>query len=144
MIHQYINNGYFIVLDVNSGSVHVVDEQAYRIIPMVEELLQQKIEEKTEIADKVAQKLSGEDRKEISAAMIEETVEEILELKEKRNAITIAGKCFIVRSFRKKHGRWQRRIFLSVCCRHGSMHSGRLTPFIFRRNGIRVCRMWSS
>ena len=82
MIHQYINNGYFIVLDVNSGSVHVVDEQAYRIIPMVEELLQQKIEEKTEIADKVAQKLSEEDRKEISAAMIEETVEEILELKD--------------------------------------------------------------
>ncbi len=82
MIHQYINNGYFIVLDVNSGSVHVVDEQAYRIIPMVEELLQQKIEEKTEIADKVAQKLSEEDRKEISATMIEETVEEILELKD--------------------------------------------------------------
>ena len=82
MIHQYINNGYFIVLDVNSGSVHVVDEQAYRIIPMVEELLQQKIEEKTEIADKVAQKLSEEDRKEISAAMIEETVEETLELKD--------------------------------------------------------------
>lgn len=82
MIHQYINNGYFIVLDVNSGSVHVVDEQAYRIIPMVEELLQQKIEEKTEIADKVAQKLSEEDKKEISATMIEETVEEILELKD--------------------------------------------------------------
>ena len=26
MVHQYKNNGYNIVLDVNSGSVHVVDE----------------------------------------------------------------------------------------------------------------------
>ncbi len=26
MIHQYKNNGYDIVMDVNSGAVHVVDE----------------------------------------------------------------------------------------------------------------------
>ena len=29
MIHQYKNNGYNIVLDVNSGSVHVVDDIVY-------------------------------------------------------------------------------------------------------------------
>lgn len=32
MIHQYKNNGYNIVLDVNSGSVHVVDALAYDLI----------------------------------------------------------------------------------------------------------------
>ena len=32
MIHQYVNNGYHIVLDVNSGSVHVVDELCYDVI----------------------------------------------------------------------------------------------------------------
>ena len=32
MIHQYKNNGYNIVLDVNSGSVHVVDDMVYDII----------------------------------------------------------------------------------------------------------------
>lgn len=32
MVHQYINNGYYIVLDVNSGSVHVVDELVYSVI----------------------------------------------------------------------------------------------------------------
>lgn len=32
MIHQYQNNGYNIVLDVNSGSVHVVDKLAYDVI----------------------------------------------------------------------------------------------------------------
>ena len=36
MIHQYKLNGYNIVLDVYSGSVHVVDEVAYDIIGMYE------------------------------------------------------------------------------------------------------------
>ena len=36
MIHQYKNNGYNIVLDINSGSVHVVDEIVYDIIPLFE------------------------------------------------------------------------------------------------------------
>ncbi len=37
LIHQYINNGYHIVLDVNSGAVHVVDEIVYHVIPFLEE-----------------------------------------------------------------------------------------------------------
>ncbi len=36
MIHQYKQNGYNIVIDVMSGSVHVVDEVAYDIIGMYE------------------------------------------------------------------------------------------------------------
>lgn len=36
MIHQYKNNGYNIVLDVNSGSVHVVDDMVYDIIELYE------------------------------------------------------------------------------------------------------------
>ena len=32
MIHLYQNNGYNIVLDVNSGAVHVVDQEAYDVI----------------------------------------------------------------------------------------------------------------
>jgi uncharacterized protein len=37
MVHQYINNGYHIVLDVNSGSVHVVDEMVYELIAFLKE-----------------------------------------------------------------------------------------------------------
>lgn len=37
MIHQYKNNGYNIVLDVNSGMIHVVDDLAYDIIAMYED-----------------------------------------------------------------------------------------------------------
>ena len=32
MIHQYRNNGYNIVMDVYSGSVHVVDDVCYDVI----------------------------------------------------------------------------------------------------------------
>ena len=36
MVHQFKNNGYNIVLDVNSGMIHVVDDLAYDIISMYE------------------------------------------------------------------------------------------------------------
>lgn len=36
MVHQYKNNGYNIVLDVNSGKVHIVDDLVYDIIEMYE------------------------------------------------------------------------------------------------------------
>ncbi|MBR1669785.1 MAG: thioether cross-link-forming SCIFF peptide maturase [Butyrivibrio sp.] len=39
MIHAYKNNGYNIVLDVNSGSVHVVDDVVFDLIPVVEKRL---------------------------------------------------------------------------------------------------------
>ena len=32
MIHQYKNNGYDIVLDVNSGAIHIVDDPTYDMI----------------------------------------------------------------------------------------------------------------
>lgn len=43
MIHQYKLGGYNIVLDVCSGSVHVVDEIAYDIISMFEEKSQEEV-----------------------------------------------------------------------------------------------------
>ena len=39
MIHQYKNNGYDIVMDVNSGAIHVVDDVVYDAIAMLEEKL---------------------------------------------------------------------------------------------------------
>ena len=34
MVHQYKNNGYDIVLDVNSGAIHVVDDVTYDVIAL--------------------------------------------------------------------------------------------------------------
>lgn len=68
MIHQYKNNGYNIVMDVNSGSVHVVDDIVYDIIALYEE----------NDADSIKKKLSGV----YSENDIDEALEEIEELKE--------------------------------------------------------------
>lgn len=56
MIHQYKNNGYNIVLDVNSGSVHVVDELVYDVIALLDagktkEETKQELSEKYKIED---------------------------------------------------------------------------------------------
>ena len=45
MIHQYKSNGYNIVMDVNSGSVHVVDVIVYDMIPLVEPLVTEGIKD---------------------------------------------------------------------------------------------------
>ena len=37
MIHQYKLNGYNIIMDVNSGAVHSVDDVAYDIIDLYDE-----------------------------------------------------------------------------------------------------------
>lgn len=54
VVHQYKNNGYNIVLDVNSGSVHVVDDVVYDVIELLEK---QKTEEEilTELEGHYAQ-----------------------------------------------------------------------------------------
>ncbi len=77
MVHQYKNNGYNIVLDVNSGSVHVVDEVVYDTISAVEEALTNHLSEK-ELEEWVIQKLSETYAK----GDIAEALSEILELKE--------------------------------------------------------------
>lgn len=77
MIHQYKNNGYNIVLDVNSGSVHIVDDIVYDAVPLIEEALENG-RTKEEIPDLLfsgmKERYAGED--------IREAFEEIWELKE--------------------------------------------------------------
>ncbi len=58
MVHQYKNNGYNIVLDVNSGSVHVVDDATYEIIALYEEHSKEEIVDRLSVcypADELAE-----------------------------------------------------------------------------------------
>ena len=77
MIHQYKNNGYNIVLDVNSGSVHVVDDLVYDVIPVVEEALNENADQQS-VEVKLLMALSGK----YEEADIKEALLEVLELKE--------------------------------------------------------------
>ncbi len=84
MIHQYKNNGYNIVLDVNSGSVHVVEDIVYDAIAfMVEEHLEKASKE--EVSKKITEsdKLSKYDKDELA-----EVAEELIELRENEQLFT--------------------------------------------------------
>ncbi len=82
MIHQYVSNGYNIVLDVNSGCVHVVDEITYRVIPFVEKALAQKAEGIESVMAHVAAGLADNGEEPVEETALREVIEEILELKE--------------------------------------------------------------
>ena len=74
MIHLYKNNGYNIVMDVNSGSVHVVDDIVYDMVPLLESVYESVSEENfVEEALKASADLSyaEEDKKEVSEAIYE-------------------------------------------------------------------------
>ncbi len=76
MIHRYINNGYHIVMDVNSGSVHVMDRSAYDAVPVVERLIAQGTQDQEIIAQALEKELS------LSHSEAGELAEEFLALKE--------------------------------------------------------------
>lgn len=75
MIHQYKSNGLNIVMDVASGSVHVVDEIVYDMIPLVEPLVENGIKDADTI--KAAVIHLGTPHPEEA---INEAVDEVLEL----------------------------------------------------------------
>lgn len=81
MVHTYKSNGYNIVLDVNSGSVHVVDEVAYDVI----EMLEAGIDKKLIITDVLTK---YKDNPEVTKAELEEVFEDIEELKKRGKLFT--------------------------------------------------------
>ncbi len=62
MIHQYKNNGYNIVLDVNSGSVHIVDDVVYDTLAQMDESDEHKYGEESfrRISDDIMEKYKAE------------------------------------------------------------------------------------
>ena len=76
MIHQYKSNGYNIVMDVNSGSVHVVDDIVYDMIPLVEPLVTEGIKD----ADTIKAAVLNLANIPYPQEEITEAVDEVLEL----------------------------------------------------------------
>ena len=74
MVHQYKLNGYNIVIDTASGSVHSVDEVAYDIIEMYEQHSREEI-----VREMMARYGHRED---VNEAEIEECLDDVAQLKE--------------------------------------------------------------
>ena len=82
MIHQYRNNGYNIVMDVYSGSVHVVDDVCYDVIAKLNgsetEPTAGTLKE-TDVKDQLLQSLGNK----YEASDIEDALSDVIELTEK-------------------------------------------------------------
>lgn len=73
MIHQYKNNGYSIVMDISSGSVHVVDDVVYDAIALLEPVMGE-MESAMPIPEAERQRVA----KELGESYPEQDVEEAL------------------------------------------------------------------
>ena len=76
MIHQYKLNGYNIVLDINSGSIHVPDTLAYEAIRLIDECGGSKSSE--EIGRELLQQFAAEG---VTQQEVQETLDDIEELR---------------------------------------------------------------
>ena len=129
MIHQYISNGYQIVLDVNSGSVHVVDELTYRVIPLVEEALIKHNETVEALTTYVAERLSEEEKKHLDSTDLQEVVGELLELKE-------AGMLFTEDIYENYIGEFQNRAtVVKALCLHIAHDCNLACKYCFAEEG---------
>ncbi len=76
MVHLYKNNGYNIIIDINSGCVHSVDEVAYEMIGLFEKT------DKQTLIKTVLEKFENEPA--VDEAELEEIYADILALKESK------------------------------------------------------------
>ncbi|MBO5489171.1 MAG: thioether cross-link-forming SCIFF peptide maturase [Eubacterium sp.] len=87
MVHLYKNNGYNIVLDVNSGSIHVVDDVVYDVL----ELLKEKEESRTDDAFRaeICRKILAKYSEELEEKDVDEIFRDIDELEENGTLFTV-------------------------------------------------------
>lgn len=72
MIHQYKNNGFNIVLDVNSGAIHVVDDVVYDALALYEDHSKEEI--KKELGGKYTEAEIAEAIEEIESLIADKTL----------------------------------------------------------------------
>lgn len=87
MIHQYINNGFYIVLDVNSGSVHSVDPLLYDAIKLLSGRLAD-MKEPAPVPRKTAEEVAELLKEKYSADEIQEAFSDIQELIDREELFT--------------------------------------------------------
>ena len=87
MIHQYTLNGYNIILDVNSGSIHVTDDLAFEAVRLTDEGWPQ-----DRIIKELSERFSGRG---VTAQDVRDSLDDIEELR-------AAGKLFSTETFEDK------------------------------------------
>lgn len=78
-VHQYKNNGYNIVLDVNSGAVHIVDDVVYDVLALYLQM---------EGQDGLQEELAARLKDKYPSEEVKEAFAELMELKEAGDLFT--------------------------------------------------------
>ena len=124
MVHQYKNNGYNIVLDVNSGAVHMVDELCYDVITVLNEY-QQDLADADLILSHVLDKLSSKYDQEA----LTEAVQEIME-------VTAQGRLFTKDVYRDYIGEVvKRKTVVKALCLHIAHDCNLACKYCFAEEG---------
>lgn len=122
MVHTYKSNGYNIVLDVNSGAVHCVDEVAYDIIEM--------------LAAEIDRKNITEDILKKYAHLPEVTKEEINDVFEDVDELTKQGKLFSEDIYAGMSGEFKKRqSVLKAICLHVAHDCNLRCKYCFAEEG---------
>lgn len=128
MIHQYKNNGYQIVLDVNSGSVHVVDDVCYDVIACLEAMNPEHTEETLNCDTTKAQIIESLGDKYPEADLIE-ALDDVIEL-------TKAGQLFTKDTYEAYIGAVkQRKTVVKALCLHIAHDCNLACKYCFAEEG---------
>ena len=128
MIHQYKNNGYQIVLDVNSGSVHVVDDICYDLIAVLEAMNPEHTKETLETPE-VLEKVTESLKDKYDSQELKEALEDII-------ALTEAGQLFTKDTYEAYIGAVkQRKTVVKALCIHIAHDCNLACKYCFAEEG---------
>ena len=128
MIHQYINNGFYIVLDVNSGSVHSVDPLLYDAIKLLSGRLAD-MKEPAPVPRKTAEEVAELLKEKYSADEIQEAFSDIQELIDREELFTADIYKDYVMDFKK------RQTVVKALCLHIAHDCNLCLPLLFCGRG---------
>ncbi|MEG1847848.1 MAG: thioether cross-link-forming SCIFF peptide maturase [Lachnospiraceae bacterium] len=129
MTHQYKNNGINIIMDVNSGAVHVVDEVVYEVLPFVETILQSMADQTVIDHAMLLQEIMATGNLGYKEQEIQEAIEEIMELRD-------AGMLFTEDIYRTYIGEFQKReTVVKALCLHIAHDCNLACKYCFAEEG---------
>lgn len=128
MIHQYINNGFHIIMDVNSGSVHSVDPVMYDAVAIVAERVPE-LAEPEKLSEEVAREVLERLSPTYGEAEVQEALDEIQYLIDAEELLTTDQYHDYVVDFKK------RKTVVKALCLHIAHDCNLACQYCFAEEG---------
>lgn len=128
MIHQYINNGFHIIMDVNSGSVHSVDPVMYDAVAIVAERVAE-LAEPEKLSEEVAREVMERLSPTYGEAEVQEALDEIQYLIDAEELLTTDQYHDYVVDFKK------RKTVVKALCLHIAHDCNLACQYCFAEEG---------